>query len=108
MCRNLLCLLLMLVALASTTCGAKVELMVCQGPFCSKHGCKAVLLAAQFQPGMTGKSAPCFGKAGCTTAFPKPAVTVSAKGMGVRNLQGCENPFTAKKRVDGIAKEFGL
>ena len=100
--------LLALALLASTACGNKVELSVCQGPFCSKHGCKAVLLAAQFQPGIKAASAPCFGKAGCTTAFPKPAVTVSAKGMGVRNLQGCTNLFEAKKKVEGIAREFGL
>lgn len=102
-------ILLLLLQLFVSTCDAgKVELAVCQGPWCSKYGCKNVLLAANLQAGMSGKSAACFGKYGCTTAFPKKGVTVKASGMGVRTLEGCGNPFTAKQKVDSIAKEFGL
>lgn len=98
-----LLLLLLLLAMSSA-----VELNVCQGPFCSKYGCKNVLLAAKLQPGMSGKSAPCFGKQGCTTAFPQEGVRVKAAGLGVRTLKGCGNPFAAQREVSSIAKEFGL
>ena len=78
---------------------------------------RSVLQQARVQGRAVGGSIPAWNdweertmlwEGGLHHCVPKPAVTVSAKGMGVRNLQGCENPFTAKKRVDGIAKEFGL
>ena len=98
-------LLPMLLMVASA---AKVELQVCQGPFCSKYGCQSVLLAAKLQSGMAGEAAACFGKQGCQSAFAQKGVRVRADGLGVRTLKGCENPFTALREVGSIAKQFGV
>jgi hypothetical protein len=98
-------LLPMLLMVASA---AKIELQVCQGPFCSKYGCQSVLLAAKLQPGMAGEAAACFGKQGCQSAFAQKGVRVRADGLGVRTLKGCENPFTALREVGSIAKQFGV
>jgi hypothetical protein len=87
---------------------SQVALSVCQGPFCAKYGCKNALLAAKLTGGIKAVPADCFGKQGCSTAFPQKGVRVKASGLGVRTLKGCENPFVAKANVEGIAKEFGL
>ena len=99
---------LLLPILLMVASAAKIELQVCQGPFCSKYGCQSVLLAAKLQPGMAGESAACFGKQGCQSAFAQKGVRVRADGLGVRTLKGCENPFTALREVGSIAKQFGV
>lgn len=87
---------------------AKVRLSVCQGPFCSKYGCKNVLQAAKSSGKLAVNARGCFGKQGCETAFPKQGVTVSAEGLGFKTLKGCENSATAKASVNSICNAFGL
>ena len=101
-------LAVLLLVITTVTAALNVPLKVCQGPFCSKHGCKNMLLAAKLTGGIEAVPATCFGKQGCSTAFPQQGVRVAASGLGVRTIKGCGNPFVAKAAVDGIAKEFGV